>query len=790
MPRDPKPPRGAKDKSGPRRSRSRGGGGPDRRLQRIEELAKEQLAPRFDGKRRKPYHFQEAHLDGRLVIVDSAGHDEAVTRQLRVGPIVKFRSASPLATVDSFWCLNLRVPVCFAVDPNVPSQLEPIYYPGRIPFIRTPVDNCEKDLAGHKSPCWIDIPLTVCDTIVGKLTCDVELPVHQLAGLHEQVIRLWAAATQAAPYLESLYRAQFDYPLAEVAAELQNLRTSEEVFAYCTTRLTALFQCRYASIFERSRDHFGVNKLVLRHTSFRGKHEGESKLHKAFYDLADDALTAWVGRNNIPLRIHHLEDDRQREQQLAAYRVFDNKLNWRDRHRDSSVHTSFLAVPIPGDLNEVAGVLRFTEKISDTAESSHFNEWDQVLLERIAKEAIGPRLMALGSADAARVPDFSDLEQANALLVERAAPTSQEIARAVLSMLESFFPERNGSQKLYLLNVLEPGRAKFRHHEIGGKLRNDLTQDNVYELDGSLTGYVLNLFRSEGRDASTVFINDFPTAIARKAMIPICGAAQSALACPIVFRDKVYGVIVVKSSCYDLDPEKHGQLIRVVATQAGAMFARREAESLNVLIEQLTAPDCTTPERYVTRWIDDLQGTYRADAGAPSLPRFETLNIRQTVYEAAEAVLQKLPSNIMAKPPNLSVPDVEVSTHRATLAIITYSALRDIYTQQPPEAEHVSVSADLAEEDWLEVSIGPYPHAQQQDEATPANKSERADLLDRVLDNGAGDQLTLSKSVAYYHQGSDGRRGTLSVESSGADAPGRLVVRLPVDSQHSLREDR
>ncbi len=68
MPRDPKPPRGAKDKSGPRRSRSRGGGGPDRRLQRIEELAKEQLAPRFDGKRRKPSLVNKIlrATDGRL----------------------------------------------------------------------------------------------------------------------------------------------------------------------------------------------------------------------------------------------------------------------------------------------------------------------------------------------------------------------------------------------------------------------------------------------------------------------------------------------------------------------------------------------------------------------------------------------------------------------------------------------------------------------------------------------------------------------------------------------------
>ena len=61
-------------------------------------------------------------------------------------------------------------------------------------------------------------------------------------------------------------------------------------------------------------------------------------------------------------------------------------------------------------------------------------------------------------------------------------------------------------------------------------------------------------------------------------MIVICDSAQLALACPVVFRGKMYGVIVVESSHHDLFPEKHGRLLELVAAEVAAMLVRGDYE--------------------------------------------------------------------------------------------------------------------------------------------------------------------------------------------------------------------
>ncbi|QDT88599.1 GAF domain-containing protein [Gimesia algae] len=705
------------------------------------------------------YHYSETDLDGELVIVDSAGYDSETASQLRIGPLVRFRSSRPLTSADSFWCFALGVPTFFEIQEHASDRLAPVLYPGCFPLIRTPVDQCEKHLAGTKARQWLDIPLQYSGRTCGKLSCDFDAPTTKMVDLRNDLIHFWCQAQQVTPYLDALYQNQFTDPLAEVFSDLQDCRSINELFNYCTSKLPHLFDCAHASIFTLSKDTFGAARLVLRKTSYVPSSNYENT---CCYDVSDDSLTAWVARNNMALRLHNLEDDQDREQQLSAYRTFDGRLHWRNRLVDSSDHSSYLAVPITIDVKTVGGVLRFTEK--NEGKIKYFSEKDQVFLQRIAKEAIGPRLQFLLACEQKTTLSFDVLQEANALLVEETSPKLKDIGKAVRSMLETFFPEMNGRQKLYLLNVLEVDGSTFRHHEIGGSLKNDMVEDCLYPLEGSLTGYVLGAFK-ENKTNEAVFINDFSNAKARGAMIVVCNSAVTALACPVIFRGKRYGVIVVKSSHHDLFLEIHGRLLEVVAAEAAAMFARRDYELLRKL--DIRMESCTDHTKSkLSPWMTKARELFHSSEN----PSIEELDLQEVVGLAIREA--------GAKDACLEVPNMKVKTCRQTLSSIVYAILRDMCIRQQEKGEVIFIKASV-EDNWLRLEIG------QNGNFKPLLRAsfDAADTAEKLVDNAGAvkddDGITISRMLAYYHQFSHSRRGSVSFNRSG-DAKSELVIKLPL----------
>jgi hypothetical protein len=397
-------------------------------------------------------------------------------------------------------------------------------------------------------------------------------------------------------------------------------------------------------------------------------------------------------------------------------------------------------------------------------------------LARIATEIVGPRLAALHRTDIASSLSFADLDTANALLVEDETPDSEAIAEAVLAMLESFFPETGAQQKLYLLNVLMPGGREFAHHQIGGRLDNDLLGnsdgDAIYPLEGSLTGLVIERFLrgADGAD-ETVFVVNFDEAIKRGAMIPICKRGKTALACPIVFRDRVYGVIIVKSSHYDLDVLAHGKLLRLVAAEAAAMFARRECLCLQRLSRISNAASSIDQ---LHEWLAEMEHTYHCRSAERSFPATEVINVRETVAAAAQEALETARSELRSALPDgipkMNLPDIEVSTYPATLATITYTVLRDIFTRHPAESAQLSIDANIQGREWLELSIAPY--VSQSDMPT----DQQLDVMDQCLRDTGTDGLVDTRALAHLHQFSGGRRGEVRT-----DLGNHLRVRLPVN---------
>jgi transcriptional regulator with GAF, ATPase, and Fis domain len=175
--------------------------------------------------------------------------------------------------------------------------------------------------------------------------------------------------------------------------------------------------------------------------------------------------------------------------------------------------------------------------------------------------------MALKQAEFARQFSFEHLQEANAISFQ--CDELADKANAFKRALQRFFPEVTGGRKLYLFNLLEDGEDSFRHHAVGGQLIERTTQGVIYPLRGSLTAYAIK------ERKGVVFISDARKAEKLGVLRSICQESRCALACPIAFQNKCYGVLVVKSDRFDLFPETHGRLLEVLAAEAGAVFAKR-----------------------------------------------------------------------------------------------------------------------------------------------------------------------------------------------------------------------
>ena len=696
------------------------------------------------------YRYSRNHGNGSYLLVDSAGYDEAFADRLSVGEVVRFEASCPLNSSDSFWAHDLTVPVAVSVDSDASRWLEPYYYPGCLPLLRIPRDTCEESLAGMKSSTWVDVPVAICGQLTGKLSCDLEYSSAQLREHHEALLEFWALAQVAAPFFDVLYQRQLIQPLTGVLESVQGCDSLDELFDYCTARLPGFFDCLNASIFAVSEDTFGSKKLVLERTSFETarQYEGQAK-----YDLSDSALTAWVARNNRPLRLHNLGIERDREQQLEQYRVFDKRLYWEDRITDSSSHASFLAVPIPGETGNVGGVIRFTEK-STASGNHHFTQQDQAMLERVAFDAIGRRLASL-RASSSSVMTYDCVQDANRVMVSERTPTTKAIATAINNMLESVFPS-GSSKKLFLLNVLTNDCEHFQHFKIGGGLADDLGEGVVYGLSGSLTNYVVDAFLKHSRDPlfdRTVFVNDLPNAQEADAMLVICKQAETALACPVSFRDKIYGVIIVKSDSHDIYPGQHCYPLELVAAQAGSMFARRDHVHLGLL----RAHSESVPRADLGDWLTAVEKMFSSSGSdAVRTTPLETVNLKKMVSDVL--------NDAGCKSPRIEVPDVNVCVHQRPLIAVMYGVLKDICVES---CEPVQITGQV-KDNWLELTIESFFAV-----ADPLDgEMWMEEDADAILNSKRGDLITLLRKITYFNQ-IDSRWGSINQNESD------LVLKFP-----------
>lgn len=701
------------------------------------------------------YRYTEDSGEGAYVLLDSAGYENAVEERLRVGELVRFRRSCPRVCTDTFWAHELSVPVVISVDRSASSILEPRFYIGCLPQIQIPTDTCEETLHGKKSTTWIDFPLVVGGAPVGKLTCDYYGPPEKLSEQSDGFVDLWANALHAAPYLELLARNRSKRPLNDIVGDIQACKDIASLFDYCVTKLPSYFEGRNASLFTLSVDSLGFSKLILRKTSFSGATHDENR---SAYDLNDSALTAWVARNGKAIRVHNLRNEHDREHQLQQYRVFDDRLTWQNRITDSDSHTSFLAVPIMVDANRVGGVIRITEKVGT---NKYFTELDEIHLGRIAAEAIGRRLASLQASESLRSLSYSDVQKTNALLVSEAIPTTTNVADSLKGILPSLFPEMNDNRKLFLLNVLETDCLHFQHFYVGGQLPNSLCHLDKYKLERSLTGYVVKAFLN-GASANqdnlhSTLIVDFPNAMQQGAMLQICEDAEVALACPVAFRHKIYGVLILKSNRFDLTLEQCGHTLQLVAAQAGMMFAKRDHSCLT----RLKARIDEVSSRFAGGWLVEAERCLNPQETLCNHDPLEPLNIEKLFAEAAAGVAADAGCTIALHGAYSAEP---VIAHRQAMFSVVYSVLKEACTRESDEGLHIH---STVREKWLEVTIKEFFRT-----ADPLLGEMWMTDTDSLLHSDKGDELTLARKFAYYNEVGNRRA---SIDRSDRD----LVLRFP-----------
>lgn len=516
--------------------------------------------------------------DDKLVSIECAGHDETVALRIKLGHIVKFRESSPLALTDSFWSLECKTPVLFAVDESVAMPLKPDPVSGNILFLRIPYGQCEHVLTRHRSALWVDFPLITSGHVVGKLSCDLsaEKPTQDVL---DALGDFWRIVQVAAPYLAVLLLNEYRAGTIVVRCaweEIQQITSLEKLYDYCTSTLPAKLGCQHASLFTVSRDSMHTEKLVLRKTSFESCKSEENVGHYDLFPRSERSLTVWVAQTGRILRLQHLKNEAFFEQQKQAY---DKELVWSNKYQDSTGHTSFLAIPIFAPQTHhhlasvagsgVVGVLRLTEKYG--GEEACFTEADERILSEVARKMIGAKLVSLIDKE------ISDrlLSRVINELVERACdihqrPSSRNMGRlfkeAFCETMQAIFPEKRFPH-LYLLNILGKDKKHFKHFAIGGQLSKELKnpENQLYELESSLTGETLR------KDRDFVFLNDLPRAEREGLLVNIAPRARCALAQRLDSGGRS-GVIVVQSAGYDIQPETEQRILRLIASHISKLL--------------------------------------------------------------------------------------------------------------------------------------------------------------------------------------------------------------------------
>ncbi|MBM4049832.1 MAG: hypothetical protein FJ279_32450 [Planctomycetes bacterium] len=317
-----------------------------------------------------------------------------------------------------------------------------------------------------------------------------------------------------------------------------------------------------------------------------------------------------------------------------------------------------------------------------------------------------------------------------------------------------------------------------------------------YALDGTLTNLALSVCDR------AVFINDLERAEATGHYRRICPSAVCALACPVCFRGRFFGVLVVLSEKYDLFEDSHGRLLELLAQQASEIFARRELvdksaalvglrhDVVTVLgeisdrVKQLCAGH-PLPEDLdrLFEFVSETLCTYlRHGQDAPAF--FEAHECFPTVIldeiRTVERVLRlDMPENCGV---DLRVdPALTVRINGAFLMSIVYNLLKNAWIASPQGSQPVVVSATETD-GFLELRIRDHGAGMTAEEAEKYREWDPLKVIAVPPAEVAGVGILLANRVAGWHGLADGRKGEVKLVWTELGSGTEFLVRLPIST--------
>lgn len=325
--------------------------------------------------------------------------------------------------------------------------------------------------------------------------------------------------------------------------ESVGMRTVDDLFDLIIVKLSNMMKARHCSIFTVQRggtEEF--DRLVLRKTSKKEK--------KSTYFNRGEGLTGWIWMNARPLRLRNVKNHAE----LVSYGYPIDHPKWEQKDCDES--ETFLGVPMCGRSDEVIGVITMLCK-----KPSGFDGHDTILLSFLARhlswvieyQTVKDKFQFVGGLlNAAR--ELTSTQSYEGLL------------DGILKYSTLLFG--GGKGKKYFVNTHKPGSQEWKIERIGGDL--DLTKEwlgEVCPISEGLTGRVI-------REKQCILSFDLEKDKAQGYYKEATKDGKSAMAAPIQYRGKIYGVIAIVSNEFSFSREKELEILKIFAELCAVELAK------------------------------------------------------------------------------------------------------------------------------------------------------------------------------------------------------------------------
>ena len=480
---------------------------------------------------------------------------------------------------ESFWCFRLHRPVIFNLNHEVFKAMEPTIQQNGPIVINVRNHNCINSyFSKHKEKFrkWVDIPLYIANTPVGKLSLDLTNSGRNHCESEPQQFKndldyFYELCQYITPHLEYWISHEISSILNNAASRLKEIETTSELYEFCTQDLRndQFFNCEDIDLFLIERADSGGERLVLKASSNTSK---KGDVLRSYYEIPSFSktgdrtdgeihvgLTLWSALSHRGSRYSDLFDHELRTRQERFYQSKFNGYtiipSWENKIPLVNVVKSAMFIPIVStdyipktgnkqDINEkseLLGVLRFANK--KRGNSDEFSAYDLRIGELLARYYIGPAVWNCKN-NSYRDSVYSFITEATTVSGLGAPIESQPIKQLADRILKS---KTESSRKLAICTIKQGTPSVCRADIVysdSSECNND-EPDVEFPIDGTIVKDAISV-----EDPLTFFADELIGDYIPKGIV--VEDAVVVVAVGISYGGKRLGALILSSTHFDL----------------------------------------------------------------------------------------------------------------------------------------------------------------------------------------------------------------------------------------------